>query len=200
MYPQILKSVRDNYGAGYVPLYCWLTGDNEDEVHEYLDEEQRAYEMAERHYYQVELPKVREELQLMKEDFPEEERNRMRREYLLDRIKELKKEYLKTQDKKIGKKLHQLMTEAKIFMHPDKGVSPDQIAKARQYPLKELVRHKNYMAQCPFHNDRKPSMNIRNNFFYCHACGESGDVIDFVRKRDGLSFKQAVIKLLEGRD
>ncbi len=35
-------------------------------------------------------------------------------------------------------------------------------------------------ALCPFHNDRNPSLYVADDHYYCFACGEHGDVIDFV--------------------
>ena len=35
-------------------------------------------------------------------------------------------------------------------------------------------------ALCPFHNDRHPSLYVADDHYYCFACGEHGDVIDFV--------------------
>jgi len=35
-------------------------------------------------------------------------------------------------------------------------------------------------------------MNRGNNRFHCIACGAKGDVIEFVRRRDGLKFIEAV--------
>lgn len=49
---------------------------------------------------------------------------------------------------------------------------------------------------CPFHNDKNPSMKIYpNNTFFCFGCGASGDVIKFVEMFEGISFKDAFIKL-----
>jgi len=49
-------------------------------------------------------------------------------------------------------------------------------------------------ALCPFHLDRNPSLavNLQTGGFYCFACGEKGgDPIDFLMKRNGVSFKVA---------
>ena len=35
-------------------------------------------------------------------------------------------------------------------------------------------------ALCSFHNDRHPSLYVADDHYYCFACGEHGDVIDFV--------------------
>ncbi len=50
--------------------------------------------------------------------------------------------------------------------------------------------------RCPFHGDDKhPSMNIRNNFYFCHTCGAHGDVIGFVSQMFGLKPSAAAMKL-----
>lgn len=49
---------------------------------------------------------------------------------------------------------------------------------------------------CPFHNpDKGPSMKIHEKWWYCFACGETGDQIDFVAQMDNLTFKEAFIAL-----
>jgi len=46
---------------------------------------------------------------------------------------------------------------------------------------------------CPFHNEKTPSFFVfPNERFKCFGCGESGDSIDFVQKRYGLSFPDAL--------
>lgn len=51
------------------------------------------------------------------------------------------------------------------------------------------------MALCPFHNDRHPSLYAADDHYYCFACGEHGDVIDFVSKLFRLSLYDAAQKL-----
>lgn len=51
------------------------------------------------------------------------------------------------------------------------------------------------MALCPFHNDHHPSLLIADDHYHCFACGEHGDVIDFVAKLYGLSLVEAAQKL-----
>jgi DNA primase len=50
---------------------------------------------------------------------------------------------------------------------------------------------------CPFHDEKSPSFNVTpaRGFFFCFGCSEGGDVIDFVRKIDQLSFAEAVESL-----
>lgn len=54
-------------------------------------------------------------------------------------------------------------------------------------------------ACCPFHQEKTPSFNINDakGYYHCFGCGESGDVIKFVQKMDGLTFVEAVKKLAE---
>ena len=51
------------------------------------------------------------------------------------------------------------------------------------------------MALCPFHNDRHPSLYVADDHYHCFACGEHGDVIDFVSKLFRLSLYDAAQKL-----
>ena len=51
-------------------------------------------------------------------------------------------------------------------------------------------------ALCPFHNDRHPSLYVADEHYYCFACGEHGDVIDFVGRLFQLSPYDAARKLM----
>ena len=51
-------------------------------------------------------------------------------------------------------------------------------------------------ALCPFHNDRNPSLYVADDHYYCFACGEHGDEIDFVGKLFQLSPYDAARKLM----
>lgn len=50
---------------------------------------------------------------------------------------------------------------------------------------------------CPFHDERSPSFHVTpaKGYWHCFGCQEGGDVIDFVRKIDHVSFAEAVEKL-----
>ena len=45
---------------------------------------------------------------------------------------------------------------------------------------------------CPFHSEKTPSFYVFPDKFHCFGCGEHGDVIDFVQKFHGLTFKDAL--------
>ena len=47
-------------------------------------------------------------------------------------------------------------------------------------------------ACCPFHQERTASFGIRGRFWHCFGCGESGELIKFVRKRFDLSYGEAL--------
>jgi DNA primase len=50
---------------------------------------------------------------------------------------------------------------------------------------------------CPFHEEKTPSFNVSpaRGFFHCFGCAAGGDVIDFVRRIEHLSFTEAVESL-----
>ena len=50
-------------------------------------------------------------------------------------------------------------------------------------------------ALCPFHNDRHPSLYVADDHYYCFACGEHGDVIDFAAKLFGLPLYETAQRL-----
>lgn len=52
----------------------------------------------------------------------------------------------------------------------------------------------NYVGLCPFHNERTPSFTVSDTkqFFHCFGCGESGDSIGFIMKKENLDFPEAV--------
>ncbi|MDI7212100.1 CHC2 zinc finger domain-containing protein [Leptospira santarosai] len=71
----------------------------------------------------------------------------------------------------------------------------DLLALVRSYGI-ELKNHgTNWVAKCPFHEDRTPSFIVTpvKNLWHCMgACKTGGSVIDFVMKREGLGFNAAV--------
>lgn len=53
---------------------------------------------------------------------------------------------------------------------------------------------------CPFHNDKHPSFEVNPEFgiYKCWSCGETGDVYEFIKKFENVSFVEA-IKILAKR-
>lgn len=55
-------------------------------------------------------------------------------------------------------------------------------------------RGREYVACCPFHNEKTPSFTVspEKQFFHCFGCGENGTAIGFLMKHQRLSFPEAV--------
>ena len=52
--------------------------------------------------------------------------------------------------------------------------------------------------RCPFHgngNERTPSMKIYEDSFYCFACNQKGDIFAFIQEYEGITFREAFVKL-----
>jgi len=85
----------------------------------------------------------------------------------------------------------------------------EDLEKLKQrLPLLDYLRRQNWTAQpaghdsefvglCPLHPETRPSfyVNIRKNLFYCHGCGQGGDLIRFVQLSRHLSFRQSLAHL-----
>jgi DNA primase len=52
----------------------------------------------------------------------------------------------------------------------------------------------NYIANCPFHNEKSPSFNVNpaKGIFKCFGCGKGGDVVSFVEEYEKFSFVEAI--------
>jgi len=62
----------------------------------------------------------------------------------------------------------------------------------RHVPLKKAGA--NYIACCPFHNEKTPSFTVSQTkqFYHCFGCGAHGNAISFLIEYSGLSFVEAV--------
>jgi DNA primase len=52
---------------------------------------------------------------------------------------------------------------------------------------------------CPFHDEKSPSFHVTpaRGFYHCFGCQESGDVISFLMRIDGLGFTETVERLAD---
>lgn len=52
----------------------------------------------------------------------------------------------------------------------------------------------NYIACCPFHNEKTPSFNVNpvRNIFKCFGCGKGGDSVNFVMEHEKLTYPEAL--------
>ncbi|HEX4651091.1 MAG TPA: CHC2 zinc finger domain-containing protein [Granulicella sp.] len=74
----------------------------------------------------------------------------------------------------------------------------------RRLPLIEYLRKHNwkgspvgrseFVGLCPLHEENRPSfyVNTRKDVFYCHGCGQGGDLIRFIQLSRRLSFRQSL--------
>jgi DNA primase len=55
-------------------------------------------------------------------------------------------------------------------------------------------RGQSYVAQCPFHQDRNPSLVVypQSETFYCFGCEAHGDALSFLMRIENLSFPEAL--------
>ncbi len=62
----------------------------------------------------------------------------------------------------------------------------------RYLPLKKAGA--NYVACCPFHNEKSPSFTVSQTkqFYHCFGCGAHGTAIGFVMEHTGMGFVEAV--------
>jgi len=60
-------------------------------------------------------------------------------------------------------------------------------------------RGQNYVALCPFHQEKTPSFSVNESrqIFKCFGCGEGGDAFAFVQKVETLTFPEAIRFLAE---
>jgi DNA primase catalytic core len=85
----------------------------------------------------------------------------------------------------------------------------EDLEKLKQrFSLLDYLRQQNWVARpaghgsefvglCPLHRDTRPSfyVNARKNLFYCHGCGQGGDLLRFIQLSRHLSFRQSLAYL-----
>jgi DNA primase len=84
------------------------------------------------------------------------------------------------------------------------AVGEDVEKLKRHFPLLDYLRQRNWTGRpvgrsefvglCPLHSEARPSfyVNARKNVFYCHGCGQGGDLIRFIQLSRHLSFRQSL--------
>ena len=55
-------------------------------------------------------------------------------------------------------------------------------------------RGANYMANCPFHNEKSPSFNVSpaKGIYKCFGCGKAGNVVSFIQEHEKLTYPEAI--------
>ncbi len=85
-------------------------------------------------------------------------------------------------------------------MNPDFGQikkTTDIVAVVESYGIALKKVGADHVGLCPFHEDKKPSLRVTagKGLFRCPACGAAGNVIQFVAKKEGLTDREAALKL-----
>lgn len=74
---------------------------------------------------------------------------------------------------------------------------PDIVDVVRDEGIHLIQKGKRLWAKCPLHSEDTPSFSVNpeKQSFYCFGCHEGGDVIHFVMKLRGITFKEALTAL-----
>ena len=59
------------------------------------------------------------------------------------------------------------------------------------------IRVERGKAICPFHADKRPSMKVYADGYYCFACGNGGDAIKFVARMENIPNHAAAMRVAE---
>ena len=94
------------------------------------------------------------------------------------------------------KRLTTYKYEIQSLLGRSNGPSPMDIERARGVPLSRVLGGKG-PHECPFHDERTPSLYVKDNFYKCFGCHARGDNIKFIMKTKNLDFRNAVTYLLE---
>jgi len=69
--------------------------------------------------------------------------------------------------------------------------------RRHHWTARPIGAHQEFVGLCPLHPETHPSfyVNAAKNVFYCHGCGNGGDLIRFVQLSLNLSFREALVYL-----
>lgn len=74
------------------------------------------------------------------------------------------------------------------------AITDEHIAKAKTFPIPNLVHLKGKLVKCMFHNEKTPSMYyyLKTNTVFCHSCRKFSDSIGIYMQINNVSFIEAV--------
>jgi DNA primase len=86
--------------------------------------------------------------------------------------------------------------------HPDAQLLKQRISlldylRQQNWASRPVGTHQEFVGWCPLHRESHPSfyVNAAKNVFYCHGCGQGGDLIRFVQLSHNLSFSETLAHL-----
>jgi DNA primase catalytic core len=75
----------------------------------------------------------------------------------------------------------------------------DLVRVVENYGVKLKKTGRNYVGRCCFHDDKTPSLIVtpEKGLWHCPGCGAAGNVIQFVAKKEGITDREAALKLCQ---
>ncbi len=92
------------------------------------------------------------------------------------------------------------MEKTDLFQIADDILKQIDIVEIVSHYTKLQKRGRNYTCLCPFHDDKKLGnfyVSQEKQFFKCFSCGTSGNAINFVQKRENITYIEALKKVCE---
>lgn len=93
------------------------------------------------------------------------------------------------------------MTERYIYPEPliEEIISKNEIVDTVSRYVKIDRKGKDYFGLCPFHQEKTPSFSVvpAKQIYYCFGCNKGGNVINFIKDIENLSYSEAVKLLAE---
>ncbi len=92
------------------------------------------------------------------------------------------------------------MEKSNLFQIADDILKQIDIVEIVSHYTKLQKRGRNYTCLCPFHDDKKLGnfyVSQEKQFFKCFSCGTSGNAINFVQKRENITYIEALRKVCE---
>ncbi len=195
VYNTLVSGVSWPKKAEYSRLIAKLLNVDEESVFNFMIEEERFW-VKMRREYKEEQKKTRKLIYEYTELF---------KKHLPSFIKQAKKSYELSLKSELFKTLAKAKS-SKSIIHLQKAdelnkklksldLDADLIETAKNTSIQEYLGTKKRLIRCPFHDDKTPSLDISNNFFYCYGCGARGNTIKFVMETENIDFKEAVRRL-----
>jgi len=85
------------------------------------------------------------------------------------------------------------------YVIDDLKVRADLVRLIQPYAPDLKKKGANWMACCPFHQEKTPSFSVNpsKGFYKCFGCGKGGTAFNFVMEMEGLNFPEAVKRVAE---
>lgn len=119
----------------------------------------------------------------------------------LEEGNELTRCFLQHTINRAKEKISRMQREHSMIVIPNhmiKGITDDDIEKAKQYPIEKLIESRKgnrCIAFCHDSDSYSMGINTKSNRLHCFVCNKSFNPIDVLVMRDGYTFIEAVRRL-----